>query len=91
MFKLIAIRTLDATPCVNYAYLCTVVQSMQKNFFRDNRWKYFYGGFQLDADGMHLSVAPNAFNDSLLFNRATAIKSPKTKVSISAIIGKNGT
>lgn len=91
MFKIIAIRTIDATPCVNYAYLCTVVQSMQKNFFRDNDWKYFYGGFQLDSEGMHLTVAPDAFNDSVLFNRATAVKSPKTKVSISAIIGKNGT
>lgn len=91
MFKLIAIRTLDATHCLNYAYLSTEIRYMQKNFYRDNRWKYFYSGFQIDDDGLNLIVAPDAFNDSLLFKRATAIKSPKTNVSISAIIGKNGT
>lgn len=91
MFKIIAIRTLDATPCLSYAYLCTVVKSMQKTFFRDNTWKYFYQGFHLDAEGMRLEVEPTAFNDSVLFARATAMKSPKTQISIGAIVGKNGT
>ena len=64
---------------------------MQKNFYWNKAWQYFYQGFQISDDERDIYVSETAFNDSILFERLNAPSLPKTELSISAIVGKNGT
>lgn len=63
----------------------TVVKRMQKSFYGSNGWTYFYHGFNIAEDYSKIEVNDDAFDDAMLYNTEWMT------VSISAIVGQNGT
>lgn len=61
------------------------VRRMQKSLYDSNRWFYFYHGFKIDGDCSKVIVNDDAFDDAMLYNTEWMT------VSISAIVGQNGT
>lgn len=61
------------------------VHSMQKALYGTNRWFYFYTGFDFDANSTCCTMDSNAFYDCMMYNLE------QQTISISAVVGKNGT
>lgn len=61
------------------------VKRMQKALYGSNNWFYFYKGFEISHDYQSCKISNDAFADAQLFN------AKQLTVSISAIVGKNGT
>ena len=80
-FRLIGIR-MEHCPDEN---LKIEVRRQQKSFYGHSEWIYFYKGFDIDAKSQKCKIADDAFADSIIYN--TLFQT----ISISAIVGKNGT
>lgn len=80
-FRLIGIRM---EPCPD-ASLYSSVKGMQKSLYNVGKWFYFYKGFEISKDIQTCKVSDTAFDDAQIFNNN------HQSVSISAIVGKNGT
>jgi len=61
------------------------VRAMQKSLYGTNRWFYFYDGFEFDEKQRVCKVRKTAFDDTILYNVG------QQTISVSAIVGKNGT
>lgn len=66
------------------------VKRIQKSFYGNHKWNYLFSGFNIEDKGKDVKkyschIEEGAFNDSLMYNNENQ------SVSISAIVGKNGT
>lgn len=80
VFKILGIRMLF--PRNGFHNISYKVKSMQKNFFRNNEWIYFYQG--ISATNKEIKVNDCVFENDILYN------SPNINISISALVGENG-
>lgn len=61
------------------------VKRMQKALYGNKRWFYFYKGFDISQDYRSCKISDDAFADAQVYN------TKRLTVSVSAIVGKNGT
>ncbi len=66
------------------------VKRIQKSFYGNHKWNYLFSGFNIEDKGKNVKkyschIEEDAFNDCLIYNNENQ------SVSISAIVGKNGT
>lgn len=82
-FKIIGIRPLmpeyaEASPELEY------VKAIQKGLWGKNQWHYFYQGYTIDEDNESIELTNEAYYDFSFYDTGNL------KVSVSAIVGKNG-
>ena len=83
-FKIIGIRPLtpeytEACPELEYH-----VRAIQKALWGKNQWYYFYQGYSIDENNEYIELTNEAYNDFSFYD------AENLKVSVSAIVGKNG-
>lgn len=83
-FKIIGIRPLtpeytEACPELEYH-----VRAIQKALWGKNQWYYFYQGYSIDENNEYIELTNEAYNDFSFYD------TENLKVSVSAIVGKNG-
>ena len=83
-FRIIAIRTLQPTLQEGRVIHMEKVQSIQKALFDKTDWLYFYRGISIDQEHGLVSMTKEALADYSLYDLKDL------KVSVSAIVGKNG-
>ena len=83
-FRIIAIRTLQPTLQEGRVIHMEKVQSIQKALFDKTDWLYFYSGISIDQEHGLVSMTKEALADYSLYDLKDM------KVSVSAIVGKNG-
>lgn len=83
-FRIIAIRPL--MPSINDGREIHLekVESIQKALYGKTNWLYFYNGISINQDEGYVSMTKDALADFSLYDQEGL------KVSISAIVGKNG-
>lgn len=78
-------------PCLKRDnHIQDAVKRIQKSFYGNHKWNYLFSGFNIEDKGKNVKkyschIEENAFNDCLVYNNENQ------SVSISAIVGKNGT
>lgn len=83
-FRIIAIRPLQPTLQDGRVIHMEKVQSIQKTLFDKTDWLYFYRGITIDQEQGRISMTKEALADYSLYDLKDL------KVSVSAIVGKNG-
>ena len=83
-FRIIAIRTLQPTLQDGRVIHMEKVQSIQKALFDKTDWLYFYRGITIEQEHGQISMTKDALADYSLYDLKNM------KVSVSAIVGKNG-
>jgi ABC-type transport system involved in cytochrome bd biosynthesis fused ATPase/permease subunit len=83
-FRIIAIRPLQPTLQDGRVIHMEKVQSIQKALFDKTDWLYFYRGITIDQEQGRISMTKEALADYSLYDLKNL------KVSVSAIVGKNG-
>lgn len=80
-FRVIGIKM---EPCSDDTQECDV-KRMQKALYGCNKWFYFYKGFNISKNYRSCNISEDAFADAQVYN------SKQLTISVSAIVGKNGT
>ena len=83
-FRIIGIKTLEPTQNEIKNILWEKVESIQRALFNRKGWLYFYDGITIDEEFNTITMSKDALLDFSLFDTAGL------KVSVSAIVGKNG-
>lgn len=78
LFRIIAFK------CLQPGKECQYVNHMQRSLSTDNRWYKFYRDIEIDEDGNHISMPMNFTNDAMLYD------TDSLSISVSAIVGENG-
>ena len=83
-FRIIGLKTLE--PIFNEIQKIhwERVESIQRALWNRKGWLYFYNGITIDEEANEITMTKEALSDFSLFDL------PNLKVSISAIVGKNG-
>ncbi len=83
-FRIIGIRPLRPTFQDGRVIHMEKVESIQKALYGKTDWLFFYRGITIDQENGHVIMTKEALADYSLYDRKNL------KVSISAIVGKNG-
>lgn len=82
LFRILAFRCLH--PTNHHGGEGHYVGRMQRSLSKENRWYIFYDKVSILGDGQTIVVSPDFYDDSILYS------SDNVDVSISAIVGENG-
>lgn len=85
-FRIIAARPYAEDFGIRIFRKVSAMQKVLAEEWNQNKWFYFYQGFNISLDGRTISVSDNAFEDSVLYNANDG----RLNISLSAIVGKNG-
>ena len=83
-FRIIGLKTLEPTFNEIQEIHWERVESIQRALWNRKGWLYFYDGITIDEEASEITMTKEALYDFSLFDL------PNLKVSISAIVGKNG-
>ena len=82
LFRIIAFRCLHPEkPLVGELLY---VNRMQRSLSTTDRWYKFYQDIEVDDDGSHVSIPKNFANDAMIYD------TDSLSISVSAIVGENG-
>lgn len=83
-FRIIGLKTLKPTLNEIQKIHWERVESIQRALWKREGWLYFYDGITIDEEANEITMTKEAHYDFSLFDL------PDLKVSVSAIVGKNG-
>ena len=83
-FNIIGIRPLMPKPLEENPVRADKMQAIQKALWNKNVWHYFYQGYTIADDHSFVDITQEASKDYSLYD------TENLKVSICAIVGKNG-
>lgn len=83
LFRIIAFKCLR--PEIPIAGVDHYVNRMQRSLSTTNKWYKFYRDVEIDIDGNNVKLSNNFTNDALIYD------TDSLSVSVSAVVGENGT